>query len=204
MGAQARVDSFAMLTQFRASLATFASTAATALEEAGTDIQRTLLWLREDRYRYWKAQVHTRMQQYVQAKLALKQREVLDRAIAGSRSSCVEERRAVRLAEKRLQEAEHVFRLVKIYSNQIEKESQDYKGAIHGLVNAIEAEIPNACARLERMVVSLEQYVELAPPEMPGAPRENLESTVVQPCNMPPAEQPDEKEDAPDGREAIE
>ena len=94
MSGQARVDSFAILTQFRASLATFASTAAMALDEAGTDIQRTLLWLREDRYRYWKAQVQTRTQQYTQAKLALKQREVLDRAIAGSRSSCVEERRA--------------------------------------------------------------------------------------------------------------
>lgn len=209
MSRQARIDALSILTQFRASLATFASTAAVALDEAGTDIQRTLLWLREDRHRYWKAQVQTRMQQHTQANLALKQREVLERAIAGVHSSCVEERRALQIAERRLREAEHKFRLVKIYSNQIEKESQDYKGSIHGLVNAVEAEIPNACARLERMAQSLERYVALAPPEMPASPGEDLESSVLQPCDMPPVEEerakdPNESEGVPDDRSADE
>ena len=190
MSQQARVDSFSLLRQFRASLATFASVAAVALDEASTDIQRTLLWLREDRNRYWKAQVQTRTQQYTRAKLALKQREVLDRAVAGTHSSCVEERRAVKIAEKRLREAEEKFKLVRIYSNQIEKESLDYKGTIHGLVNAIEAEIPNACASLDRMVDSLEQYVALAPPEMPLGPREGAEGGVLSPLDVPPMEDP--------------
>lgn len=203
MSTQARIDSLSVLTQFRASLATFASIAAVALDEAGTDIQRTLLWLREDQYRYWKAQVQTRMGQYTQAKLALKQREVLDRAIAGSRSSCVEERRALQIAERRLREAEHKFRLVKIYHNQIEKESQDYKGAIHGIVNAIEAEIPNACARLEQMAVSLERYVALAPPEMPASPAQGLASSVVQPYDLPPVGE-ERGKDPDDGEEASE
>jgi len=188
MGGQARINSSAVLTEFRASLATFASVAAVALDEAGTDIQRTLLWLREDRRRYWQAQVQTRTQQYTQAKLALKQREVLDRAIAGTHSSCVEERRALQIAEKRLREAEHKSRLVRIYSNQLDKESLEYKGAIHGLINAIEADIPNACASLDRMVDSLEKYVALAPPEMALGPRENAESTALQPCDIPPVE----------------
>lgn len=195
MSRQARVDSSAVLTEFRASLATFASVAAVALDEASTDIQRAIQWLREDRHRYWKAQVQTRTEQYNRAKLALKQREVLDRAIAGTRSSCVEERRAVQLAEKRLRDAENRFRLTGMYCRQIEKESLDYKSAIHGLLNAIEVEIPNACAGLDRMVASLERYVALAPPEMRTTPRENVESTAVQPYDLPPVEE--EKTDAP-------
>ncbi len=203
MSRQARVDSFSALRQFRASLATFASVAAVALDEAGTDIQRTILWLREDRYRYWKAQVQTRSQQYTQAKLALKQHEVLDRAIAGTHSSCVEERRALRIAERRLREAEDTFRLVRIYSTQIERESLDYKGSIHGLVNAIEVEIPNACASLDRMVDSLEQYVALAPPEMPLDAKQNVEAGVAQPIDMPlvveeQTQEPDETEEGPE------
>jgi len=203
MSRQARVDSFSALRQFRASLATFASVAAVALDEAGTDIQRTILWLREDRYRYWKAQVQTRSQQYTQAKLALKQHEVLDRAIAGTHSSCVEERRALRIAERRLREAEDTFRLVRIYSTQIERESLDYKGSIHGLVNAIEVEIPNACASLDRMVDSLEQYVALAPPEMPLDAKQNVEAGVAQPIDMPlvveeQTQEPDETEEEPE------
>jgi hypothetical protein len=191
MGGKARISSSAALTEFRASLATFASVATTALDEAGTDIQRTIQWLKEDRYRYWKAQVQTRTEQYTRAKLALKQREVLDRAVAGTHSSCVEERRAVRITEKRLHDAENKFRLVGMYSRQIEKESLEYKGAIHGLVNAVEVEIPNACASLERMVKSLEQYVALAPPEMPLSSREGVESTVVQPPEETVASDPD-------------
>lgn len=200
MSPQARIDSSAVLTEFRASLTTFASAAATALDEAGTDIQRTLQWLREDQYRHWKAQVQTRMEKYTQAKLALKQREVLDRAIAGTHSACVDERRAVQITEKRLRHAEEKFRLVRIYSRQIEKESLEYKGAIHGLINALEVEIPNACASLDRMVDSLQKYAALAPPEMALDPRESRESSVLQPCDMPPGEnnrvqEPDKSEE---------
>ncbi len=209
MSGQARVDSFSVLRQFRASLATFASVAAVALDEAGTDIQRTLLWLREDRHRYWKAQVQTRAQQHTQAKLALKQREILDRAIAGTHSSCVEERRALQIAERRLRQAEYTFRLVRVYRNQIEKESLDYKGAIHGLINAIEAEIPNACASLDRMVDSLEKYVAIAPPEAGLAPSDGTEGRVLQPADMPPTEDDrtkdaDQSKDGPEPRRAFE
>lgn len=206
MGGQAKVNSFAALSEFRASLATFASVATTALDEAGTDIQRTIQWLKEDRYRYWKAQVQTRTEQYTRAKLALKQREVLDRAVAGTHSSCVEERRAVRITEKRLRDAENKFRLVGMYSRQIEKESLEYKGSIHGLVNALEVEIPNACASLERMVKSLEQYVALAPPEMPLSSREGVESPVVQPpeetVEIDRNQSPDESANRPATEEA--
>lgn len=185
MSRQARVDSFSELRQFRASLATFASVAAVALDEAGSDIQRTLLWLREDRYRYWKAQVYTRTEQYTRAKLALKQREVLERAVAGTRSSCVEERRALQIAERRLRKAEDTFRLVRTYSRQIERESLDYKGATHGLVNAIDTEIANACASLDRMVDSLQRYVAIAPPEMPGAAMEKINVAQPPPAGIP-------------------
>lgn len=199
MSGQARVDSSVVLTEFRASLATFASVAATALDEASTDIQRTLQWLREDQYRHWKVQVQTRMDKYTQARLALKQREVLDRALAGTRSACVDERKAVQVTEKRLREAEQKFKLVRVYSRQIEKEALEYKGAIHGLVNALEVEIPNACASLDRMVDSLEKYVALAPPEMALDPRESTESTVLQPGDVPPVENGQVRE--PDGNE---
>ena len=84
--------------------------------------------------------------------------------------------------------SENTFRLLGIYTRQIEKESLDFKGAVHGLVSAIETEIPNACARMDRMVDSLERYVALAPPEMAPAPREETDGSVLEPCTMPPVE----------------
>lgn len=175
---QARIHSIPVLKQLRASLTTFASVASVALDEANSEIQRTLLWLREDQYRYWKGQLQARTDEYGRAKRALKQREVLDRALAGSRSSAVDEKRALKVAERRLREAEHKLRMVRTWSRQLEKEVLDYKGAIQGLLNATEAEIPNACARLDKMMDSLEKYVAVAPPEALWSTGEGTETSV--------------------------
>ena len=84
MSQYAKVTSIPVLSQFKASLATFAEIAAVSLEEAGGDIQRTLLWLREDRYPYWRTQLRMRSERFSQAKLALKRREIFDRTLSGT------------------------------------------------------------------------------------------------------------------------
>lgn len=186
MSQPARVHSIFMLKRLRASLATFAKIASVSLEEAATEIQRTLQWLREDRYQHWKEQVRACNDEYVRAKLTLKRKEILDRALSGSRGSCVDERKALKLAERRLQEAEHKLRRVISWSQQIEKELSDYRGAVQGLGHAIDVEIPNARARLDSMVGSLEAYIALAPPEMPRAEEEKAAVGVAPPMGAPP------------------
>jgi hypothetical protein len=186
MSEQAKVSSIFMLKQLRASLGTFAEIASVAIDEAGTDIQHTLRWLREDQYRHWEGQVRTRTEQFVQAKLALKRRQIFDRALSGTTSSCIDERKALKLAEARLQEAEHKFSRVKAWSQQIDKELSDYRGAVQKLVNAVEVEIPNARARLDKMIDSLEAYVALAPPEMPVSAEAKPEVIPVQPYEEQP------------------
>lgn len=187
MSQPARVHSIFMLKRLRASLATFAKIASLSLEEAATEIQRTLQWLREDRYQHWKQQVRACNDEYVRAKLTLKRKEILDRALSGSRGSCVDERKALKRAERRLQEAEHKLRRVASWSQQIEKELSDYRGAVQGLVHAIDVAIPNARARLDHMVGSLEAYVALAPPEMPRAEEEKATVAVAPPMTDRPS-----------------
>jgi hypothetical protein len=167
MSQEARISSVFALKELRASLATFAETASMALEEASTDIQRTRRWLVEDRYRYRRTQVQVRSERFTRANIALKQKQVFDRTLAGSPSSCVDERKALKLAERQLREAEHKLSRVKAWSQQIEKELSNYRGAVHRLVSALEVDIPNARARLDKMIDSLEAYLALAPPEMP-------------------------------------
>jgi hypothetical protein len=191
MGQEARVSSIPALRQLRASLGTFAEVAAAALEEASTEIQRTRHWLGDDRYRFWKAQVQVCTEQFVRAKLALKQRQVFERTLAGSPSSCVDEKKALKIAEARLREAEYKLSRVKAWSQQIDKELSDYRGGTQRLVSAIEVDIPNARARLDKMVDSLEAYLALAPPEMPRTAEEQAEADLVRPGETPaPAEPP--------------
>ena len=198
MSQQAKVSSFAMLRRFRASLMTFASVASGALDEAGADFEGTLLWLRGDQYRYWKNQVRACTERFVRAKLALKQKEILDRALAGTRSSCVDERKAVAAAHRRLREAEHKLQQVKLWNRQLEKESLDFRGGTQRLISAVETDIPNACARLDKMLDSLEAYVALAPPEMPTAVGEELETTAPPPREEQPESETPSVEPGPD------
>ncbi len=175
MSQEARVSSVLILKQLRASLGTFAETAATALEEASTEIQHTRQWLQEDRYRHWKREVQARTERFVRAKGALKQKEIFDRTLGGTPSSCVDERKALKIAEARLREAEVKLSRVKAWSLRIEKELSDYRGATQRLSSALEVEIPNARAKLNNMIDSLEAYLALAPPEMPGSAAEKAD-----------------------------
>lgn len=199
MSQGARVNSVVVLKQLRASLGAFAATAAAALEEASTEIQRTRQWLQEDRYRYWRAQVQMRSDRLARARIALKQKEIFDRTLAGTPSSCVDERKALKIAEERFREAEHKFRMTKAWSQRLEKESSDYRGATQRLVSAIEVDIPNARAGLDKMIASLEAYISLAPPEMPRSAPEGAEGDFVRRDQMPVPDATEDQSSAPPG-----
>jgi len=161
----ARVDSIAALREFRAGLVMFMEAASLALDEMDSEMQRILLWLRDDQYKFWRKQLQVRTDEHTQARLALKRRQIFDRALAGSVSSCVDERKALKKAEQRLQEATFRFKRVGRYIQQIEKAQSDYKGLVKGLVGDLDVNLPNARARLDRMATALEKYVALLPPD---------------------------------------
>ncbi len=197
MGQEARVSSISVLKQLRASLGTFAKIASIAMEEASAGIQHTRQWVREDQNRFWKAQVQARTEQFTRAKRALKQRQVFDRTLAGTPSSCVDEKKALQVAEARLREAEYKLSRVKAWSQQIEKEWSDYRAATQRLVNGVEVEIPNARARLDKMIDSLEAYFALPPLEMPRSGTEQPEVDLVQPGEAPAPVPPEHPAPAP-------
>lgn len=165
MNQQAKVNSIVVLKELRSALARFAESAAAALDEVHSEIQRTQTWLIEDRRRYWKNEVRLRQERYVQAKLALKRKGIFDMALAGTRTSAVDEKKALAIAERHLREAERRQARTRSWILQIEKELSDYRAATQGLSGDVDMGIPNARARLEKMIESLEAYIALAPPE---------------------------------------
>lgn len=164
MSRAAKVDSVDTLKQFRAALCSFAEIASGSLDEAAFDIQRTLIWLKQEQSAYWKAELRARSERYAEARRALKRRELLDKPSMGGNYSFVDEKKALALAERRLEEAQRKLESVRHWVGRLEKESFDYKGTVQGLVSAVEVEIPNARARLDGMIDALEAYGSLAPP----------------------------------------
>jgi hypothetical protein len=189
MSQYAKVNSVVMLKELRSSLATFSETAAIALDEVSSEIQRTLTWLAEDRRRYWKTQVRLRQERYVQAKLALKRKGLFDLALSGLRGSALDEKKAFAIAQRHLREAERRLARTHSWVLRIEKELSDYRAATQGLSGAIDVDIPNARARLEKMAESLEAYVALAPPETVRDPDEEAPDRLVPPEVAPSAMQ---------------
>lgn len=188
MSQHARVSSVAQLRYFRASLSTFSATAAGTLDEVATDIQRTLTWLTDDRKRYWNTQVRVCTEQFVRAKSLLKRKQIFDRALAGATSSCIDEKKALKAAEEKLQEAQRKLARTNSWIQRIEKELSDYKAAVAGLTGAVDSDIPNAKARLDKMVDSLEAYIAVAPPETSVDLLGQEEATTLRPVEAPASE----------------
>lgn len=162
----AKVDSIAALREFRTALVLFEEAASLSLDEMSSDLQRTLLWLRDDQSKYWRKQLQKRADEHTQARLALKRRQIFERGLSGTTSSCIDERKALKKAEQRLQEAQLQVKRVAQYIREIEKAQSDYKALAKGLRGDLDVTLPNARARLDKMASALEKYVALLPPEV--------------------------------------
>jgi len=102
----------------------------------------------------------------------------------------VDEMKALKAAQGQLREAEHKLSRVQTWSQQIEREMSDYRGAVQRLASALEVDIPNARARLDTMVDSLE-LTWPSHPGMPGSASEKATVEIVRPEEVqvqPPAD----------------
>jgi hypothetical protein len=163
MGRFAKVGSVDTLRELRSNLCTFAHIASTSLEEAGSDIQRTLMWLKQDRSRYWKVELRNRSEQFVRAKLELKRKQDIETSPMGGTYSFIDEKKALAVAQRALEEAEQKLQNIQRWIPQLEREAYAFRGISQGLMDLVDVQVPNSCALLDRMIDSLEAYLALAP-----------------------------------------
>ena len=164
MGEFVRVDSVDKLKEFRVALCAFTQTASTALDEARSEVHRTIIWLKQDRYGYWKKQVSHCTERFAKARQELRRKKDIETSPLGGTYSFIDERKALAAAQRALEQAEQKFKQVQHWIIQLEQESHTFKGLIQGLAGVVEVEIPNARAQMDRMIDSLEAYVALRPP----------------------------------------
>ncbi len=162
----ANVSSINALKEFKHGLTEFATITMAALDEAQSDVQRTLWWVQHEQLSYWKGH-----KKKIQKKLDVARSELFRAQVASpdQRVPATSERKAVERAERELEEADTKIANVKRWTRLLEREVLLYKGQCQGLSHAVEGELPRALGRLERMIVALEKYVRLAAPEMDEA-----------------------------------
>ena len=181
MTQSANVQSIAALKAFRSSLIKFAEAVDLSLAEADAELEWTLTYLKTDRYRFWKAQVFACREKATEARLALKRRRIFERAVQGTPSSCIDEIKALKKAERRLEIAERTYKRLRHWLVELDLEKTRFKGANQKMRETAEGRIPRAIAQLDRWVDALESYVHLAPPQSVPAdrPSESLDNPRV-------------------------
>src|SRR5688572_2944734 len=127
MSGYARVESVDALRAFRQALIKFAETANVALADAEGEMTRVLVWLETEQDTYWQSQIRKRHEDLERAREALRQKK-LYKTPTGNTQSAVEEEKMLKIAQRRLEEAEQKLKNVRRYVPRLQKELQNYKG----------------------------------------------------------------------------
>ena len=83
---------------------------------------------------------------------------------SGRQQSAVEEEKALKKAQMKLDEADFKIKAIKRALKRLEKEIPLYKGSVQRFATDLLVEVPAATAHLENMLVSLDAYASLDTP----------------------------------------
>lgn len=168
MAGEARIDSIDALKALRSALLKFIEAVDEATLEADAEIEHTLEWVRRDQSAYWRGQIRRRTERVQIAKQDLSRKRMSFTA-SGKPPSTVDEEKALAVAVRRLEEAEHKVEAVKVWARRIEKERFVYRAAMGPMRGLIERDLPKAVRELDRMLGSLDAYLALRAPVVEDA-----------------------------------
>ncbi|MCL2330324.1 MAG: hypothetical protein FWC56_03380 [Phycisphaerae bacterium] len=206
MSQSANVESIQVLRDFRLALLKFVEAARASLNEADADLRRHGHWLSEDRRQHGASEQQRRHEKFQRAKLALLEKR-LQKTSTGGQPSIVDEEKAVKAAQRALEEALQKTEHTKRWTRRLEEQVLQHKGALQGLHLALDNEAVTAIALLERMIEALERYLATAPPpslgDLPTAESSGPMSTAPEP-NQPTSSTPTSADSAPADPESDE
>jgi hypothetical protein len=167
MGEGARVDSIDVLKEFKAALWKFQEAASSALGDAEAEMHRVLMWLQTEQDSYWTHQIRKREEIVTRCKEAVRMKKIFKDS-SGRQQSAIDEEKALKIAMKRLEEAQEKLKYVRKWARLLPKEIEMYKGGVQRFATTVQSQIPTAAGHLEKLAVKLEAYVSLQAGSMAG------------------------------------
>lgn len=166
MGDRAGVRSTKALEEVRAALLEFIDAARGSLAAAESELQRTGQWLNHDRPAHWKSELRRREDAVLAAKLEIERKRLIK---APDPASVVLEQRELRRAIDRRDSAAARKRNTELWVGRFDRQALLTKTSTHKLGEALNSTLPRGIAALERMITSLESYVQIrARYQVPG------------------------------------
>lgn len=178
MGRSARVTSIAAVQEFAAAIRGFQDEASRALENLGMQIRRAVDWIQRDQKQYWTRQLRCSDEQVQEAKLNLERCRMFKR-IGHHEPSCIEEKRDLERAKRRLRLCREKLEAVRHWSRAVDRAVFEYEGGVGQLARWLETDVERAIAVLGRLSSTLHAYVAVQPPP----------DDAVLPATLPPTDE---------------
>jgi hypothetical protein len=181
MGPSARVGAIDDIEAFRGALSEFLEEVQAALGGVNFEVRRAQDWLKQDRWSYWQCELKQARAAVAEARTQLSRKRIT--TAHGTPKDTVE-KEMLRDAERRQDEAERKLALIKKWAPILDQAVLVYQGHSRPLGDTLAIELPNALARLKRMIEALEAYVAVAPPSSEPVRTEGptvLPSSVARP-----------------------
>ncbi len=164
MADQVKVSDVTTIERFRASYATAAEAFGLALQDAESDVERTILWLDSEISPYWQSQLRRAQDQVVMCKSALFRKQEI-KATPEARPSVVSERKALDKAKARVAMCERKIEMVRRWKVELPRQAITFKGALSPMGTLLDRDSPRILAMLRRMTEHLEEYLRSSPDE---------------------------------------
>ncbi len=167
MGGTARVTSIDVLPLLAAGLAKFRGEAQGALEDLAIEVRRAQEWIHHDRKEYWQRELHRAYENLNQARLQLQQAHTA-RRVGDLEPACIDEKRAVERARRRVATAQEKIEAVRHWTTAIDRAVDDFHRIRTQFGTWLEIELPRGIAALSQMSESLVSYISTEAPVDPN------------------------------------
>jgi hypothetical protein len=164
MARRAKVTAIDALQAMSVALERFRGDAVAALDELDMEIRRALEWIHHDRKDFWTQEVRNGWEKTAEARVQLQQAQTF-KSIGDHRDSCIDEKKALDRAKRRLDVAQEKTTAVRHWRNLIDRAVNEYRAARAQLGNWLDADEPRAVAELRRMSQALSAYVTTEMPD---------------------------------------
>ena len=161
MAEQVDVRSIDTLAFVKGALAAFAHEAGQAISEMELQGQRGIDWVTVERAAYWKAEIRRRSDVVNQAMKDLEHCRTFKK-VGDNTPSCVEEKKALAKARRRLEIAEEKAQLVRRWTPVVLQQFRETCVRLTRFREVIDLDCPRALAELERMLRALDAYQNVA------------------------------------------
>jgi hypothetical protein len=173
----ANVQSLTAISEFRAALCTFMVEARQALAALEMEARRAVDYITHDQAQHWGSEVRRGREQVQQRKLDIHNTRTFKR-IGEYVPSCIDEKKELAKAERRLHLAEIKVEAVRHWGRVAEQAFREFQARLAQFVGILDGELPKATAKLERMLASLDRYMAV---QAPSAARELAEAASGKP-----------------------